>query len=453
MEATLTGAIGDRPGVAVRPLGQRDGARGRAPAVLVPGRGGGHLGRGAPDGARDDRGDPRRRRHDEREPLDRARPGAARAPALCRQPEPACTIGDVLEWVLYKNLEPGAARSSPTATRTIAVAVLDRHRRHGHAREVEHLLSDRGSARARTTPTPSGKAPRTRTSTPSRFADSTDTIYITSPEEYQALCAPLIVGVLEQIRHAVYRRSRRTRDPRATDDCGSSTRSRTSPRSTTCPSLLSQAGGQRLQVVAGLQDLTQARERWGEHAADGFMIAVPDQADPQRHRRLEDAGVHLPRPRRIRPRSRQPVPRPLRPTRVPRLAHRTATTSATRPSASGSSPRARSRRLPRGTRPPAARQRLGTCPPHQLVRQRAMADDRRARRAMSRPRDPRTPSPTSPTSSPSETSTRSSSPPTPCAASWSACNLTCPAPARSPRRWPRSKTSAPATAPAPSRCS
>lgn len=33
----------------------------------------------------------------------------------------------------------------------------------------------------------------------------------------------------------------------------------------------SQAGGQSLQVVIGLQDLSQARSRWGRDAADGFM--------------------------------------------------------------------------------------------------------------------------------------------------------------------------------------
>jgi type IV secretory pathway TraG/TraD family ATPase VirD4 len=37
------------------------------------------------------------------------------------------------------------------------------------------------------------------------------------------------------------------------------------------PALVSQAGGQNLQVMIGLQDLTQARTRWGDAAADGFM--------------------------------------------------------------------------------------------------------------------------------------------------------------------------------------
>jgi type IV secretion system protein VirD4 len=37
------------------------------------------------------------------------------------------------------------------------------------------------------------------------------------------------------------------------------------------PTLISQAGGQNLQVVIGLQDLSQARTRWGQDAADGFL--------------------------------------------------------------------------------------------------------------------------------------------------------------------------------------
>jgi hypothetical protein len=37
------------------------------------------------------------------------------------------------------------------------------------------------------------------------------------------------------------------------------------------PALASQAGGQNLQVVIGLQDLSQARTRWGQDAADGFL--------------------------------------------------------------------------------------------------------------------------------------------------------------------------------------
>jgi hypothetical protein len=40
------------------------------------------------------------------------------------------------------------------------------------------------------------------------------------------------------------------------------------------PALVSQAGGQSLQVVIGLQDLSQARARWGADAADGFLTCA-----------------------------------------------------------------------------------------------------------------------------------------------------------------------------------
>lgn len=37
------------------------------------------------------------------------------------------------------------------------------------------------------------------------------------------------------------------------------------------PALVSQAGGQHLQIMVGLQGLSQARARWGDAQADGFM--------------------------------------------------------------------------------------------------------------------------------------------------------------------------------------
>ena len=105
---------------------------------------------------------------------------------------------------------------------------------------------------------------------PDRFAASTDTIYITAPEHKQALCAPLIVGLLEQIRHAVYQRAatQATDGPVmlwALDELAN-----IAPIHD-LPALVSQAGGQKLQVMIGLQDLSQARTRWGADAADGFL--------------------------------------------------------------------------------------------------------------------------------------------------------------------------------------
>ncbi len=53
------------------------------------------------------------------------------------------------------------------------------------------------------------------------------------------------------------------------------------------PELVSEAGGQNLHVMVCLQDLSQARKRWGEHAADGFLslfqtkVVLNGVADPK----------------------------------------------------------------------------------------------------------------------------------------------------------------------------
>jgi type IV secretory pathway TraG/TraD family ATPase VirD4 len=132
---------------------------------------------------------------------------------------------------------------------------------------------------------------------PREFAKSTDTIYITAPEHRQAQCAPLIVGLLEQIRHAVYEDARRlvgrgARQPMlwALDEVAN-----IAPIHD-LPALVSQAGGQGLQVLVGLQDLSQARGRWGEAAAEGFMslfqtrLVLNGIADP---RTLESISLAL----------------------------------------------------------------------------------------------------------------------------------------------------------------
>jgi type IV secretion system protein VirD4 len=132
---------------------------------------------------------------------------------------------------------------------------------------------------------------------PREFAKSTDTIYITAPEHRQAQCAPLIVGLLEQIRHAVYEEAGRlvgrgARQPMlwALDEVAN-----IAPIHD-LPALVSQAGGQGLQVMVGLQDLSQARGRWGEAAAEGFMslfqtrLVLNGIADP---RTLESISLAL----------------------------------------------------------------------------------------------------------------------------------------------------------------
>jgi type IV secretory pathway TraG/TraD family ATPase VirD4 len=97
-----------------------------------------------------------------------------------------------------------------------------------------------------------------------------DTVYIAAPAHRQALAAPLVVGLLEQIRHAAYEHARNhtpTGPPMlwALDEIAN-----TAPIHD-LPALISQAGSQHLQVMIGLQDLSQARTRWGEHQADALL--------------------------------------------------------------------------------------------------------------------------------------------------------------------------------------
>jgi type IV secretory pathway TraG/TraD family ATPase VirD4 len=120
---------------------------------------------------------------------------------------------------------------------------------------------------------------------PEQFASSTDTIYITAPAHRQGLCAPLVVGLLEQIRHATYRRA--AGDPTATPVSFILDEVANIAPIHDLPALVSEAGGQGLHVMACLQDLSQARSRWGEQAAEGFLtlfqskLVLPGISDPR----------------------------------------------------------------------------------------------------------------------------------------------------------------------------
>jgi type IV secretory pathway TraG/TraD family ATPase VirD4 len=103
---------------------------------------------------------------------------------------------------------------------------------------------------------------------PARFVEGADTIYICAPARYQTLTAPVVVAFLEQVRAAAY-------------DCAAKAALRlpvtlvldevanVAPLPD-LPAMVSEGGGQGLLTLACLQDLSQARSRWGA-AADGFF--------------------------------------------------------------------------------------------------------------------------------------------------------------------------------------
>ncbi len=197
----------------------------------------------------------------------RERASALLAPLLLAANLSGRPIAEVLRWVLRQDLDPAGAaledhRIAVANDVLVGIAKTD-------ARERSSIFSATAGVLAAYNSDSVRRAAASPNFDPDRFAASRETIYITAPAHQQALCAPLVVGLLEQIRHASYRR--------AAEQLGG-------PPLLLCldevaniapihdlPALVSEAGGQGLHVMACLQDLSQARERWGDAAAEGFL--------------------------------------------------------------------------------------------------------------------------------------------------------------------------------------
>jgi len=119
------------------------------------------------------------------------------------------------------------------------------------------------------------------------FCNSRSTLYICATGRHQSLLAPLVVGLLTEVTAAAYAGHARARQ------------SATSPPSPVVlaldevaniaplpqlPAMVSEGGSQGVLTLACLQDLSQARARWGV-AADGFLslfgttVVLPGIAD------------------------------------------------------------------------------------------------------------------------------------------------------------------------------
>ncbi|HMC52579.1 MAG TPA: TraM recognition domain-containing protein, partial [Acidimicrobiales bacterium] len=101
------------------------------------------------------------------------------------------------------------------------------------------------------------------------FVGSADTIYVCAGARQQALVAPLVVGLVEDVRASAYDAAAGI-GPRpdvpvllALDELAN-----VAPLPE-LPAIVSEGGSQGLVTLACLQDLSQARARWGA-AADGF---------------------------------------------------------------------------------------------------------------------------------------------------------------------------------------
>jgi type IV secretion system protein VirD4 len=172
----------------------------------------------------------------------------------------------VLDWVLRHELdEPGIALE--TAQAKLACGLLI-GLQNTEARERSSICS----AAADALDAYSSEAALAAASDPNfdadRFVRSRDTIYVHAPAEQQALAAPLVCGLLAEIRRATYQAHNagelRGRMLWALDEVAN-----IAPLAE-LPAVASEGGGQGLALVAAFQDLSQARARWGT-AADGFL--------------------------------------------------------------------------------------------------------------------------------------------------------------------------------------
>jgi len=107
---------------------------------------------------------------------------------------------------------------------------------------------------------------------PDEFTASADTIILCAASRLQRHYAPLLVGALGTVRDATYHASAAGTLAQpvlfALDEVAN-----IAPLPD-LPSLVSEGGGQGLLILACLQDLSQARQRWGGQA-DGFVSLFP----------------------------------------------------------------------------------------------------------------------------------------------------------------------------------
>jgi type IV secretory pathway TraG/TraD family ATPase VirD4 len=188
------------------------------------------------------------------------------APLLHAASLAALDIGTVAAWVLRHDL------ASPTTilerSRALLAAGVLQGVANTEARERSSILSAAADALDAYSSTGALAVARDPNFDAGRFIRSRDAIYVHAPAEHQALAAPLVCGLLSEVRAAAYRAHRDRQLPKpvlfALDEAAN-----IAPLSD-LPQIASEGGGQGLQLLAAFQDLSQARGRWRD-AADGFL--------------------------------------------------------------------------------------------------------------------------------------------------------------------------------------
>lgn len=102
------------------------------------------------------------------------------------------------------------------------------------------------------------------------FCESANTLYVCAPAARQQLLAPLVVGLITEIRDAAYRRAAIGPPGRTVPVLFALDEVANIAPLPDLPSLVTEGPGQGLLTLACLQDLSQARGRWGPDA-DAFL--------------------------------------------------------------------------------------------------------------------------------------------------------------------------------------
>lgn len=189
-------------------------------------------------------------------------------------------MSDVVRWVMRSSLDLAGATLEKHGAETandilVGIAMTHEKERSGIFSTAANVLAAYNSDGCRTIATdPNFDA--------DEFVRSAATIYITAPADRQELTAPLVVGLLQEIRQATFARARdhslltsfSKKWPVifALDECAN-----IAPIHD-LPAMVSEAGGQGLHVLACFQDLSQVRRRWGDAQADGFLSLFVNKA-------------------------------------------------------------------------------------------------------------------------------------------------------------------------------
>ncbi len=94
-------------------------------------------------------------------------------------------------------------------------------------------------------------------------------LHVVAPSRHQAVSVPLVVGLIQELVHATYdRHPQGARLLLALDEMAN-----VAPLPN-LPGIVSEGGGQGVTTLACLQDLSQARQRWGR-PGEGFLSLFP----------------------------------------------------------------------------------------------------------------------------------------------------------------------------------